>query len=86
MSADTPSEAVPVALKPWVCVDFPYFVGVRHLNSEEWARIFLKPSGFEVDLEALGLRVRLHGNGIEFLGPAAEGVVVPMTFKPPKEP
>lgn len=53
-------------LYPWATVDFPHFVGIRHRNGA-WTRVVLKPSGFEIDLEGLGLRVELHANGIEFL-------------------
>ena len=54
-------------LKPWQTVDFPHFVGVRHVNGE-WTHVFLKPLSLAIDLERLGKRVRLHANGIEFLG------------------
>jgi hypothetical protein len=55
-------------LKPWQTVDFPHFVGVRHVNGS-WTHVILKGAEpVEIDLEKLGARVELHANGIEFKG------------------
>lgn len=65
----TPSDtkSCPVlALKPWEVIDFPHFVGVRHRNGP-WSTVLLKPTGKAIDFEAMGVRVKLHDNGIEWL-------------------
>lgn len=55
-----------VEFKPWVTVGFKHFVGIRHRNGP-WTNVFLNESGFEIDLQKLGLRVELSDGGIEFL-------------------
>lgn len=51
-------------MNPWAVVNFPFFVGVRHVRGE-WTHVFIKPN-VELDLKALGLLVRLSRNRIEF--------------------
>lgn len=55
-------------LRPWMAVEFPHFIGVRHLNGR-WTHLILKTPGAPVlDLEALGLtHIELHANGIEWV-------------------
>jgi hypothetical protein len=55
-----------IDLSPWLAVEFKHFVGVRHLNGP-WTHIFLKPSGFEINFEAMGFQVELHEDGIQFV-------------------
>lgn len=73
------------SLKPYVCVDFPHFVGVRHVNSERWSTIILKPTAQEIDVSSLGCDVRLHGNGIEFVPRPPDAEVAPFPRMPRKE-
>ena len=45
--------------------EFPWGSAIKEQRTRKWTKLFLKPSGQEVDLE--GLEVILHDNGIEFL-------------------
>jgi hypothetical protein len=56
-------------IKPWEVVKFPWGTAVRHVKGR-WERVFIAPSGQELDVS--GLNVRLHDNGIEFLGEVTE--------------
>jgi hypothetical protein len=53
-------------LKPWEAVEFSWGSAVRKRKGT-WTHLFLKPSGHEINLEEMGLRVILHDNGIEFI-------------------
>lgn len=50
-------------LNPWECVTFSWGTAIRHRKGK-WDKLFLSPSGQEVDVS--GLDVILHDNGIEF--------------------
>lgn len=60
-----------VELTPWQVVEFPHFIGVRHVNGP-WVKVNVLSHNpavppVELDVEALGLKVKLHANGIEIL-------------------
>lgn len=52
-------------IKPLEVVEFPWGTAVRHVKGR-WERVFIAPTGQEIDVSRLD--VRLHDNGIEFLG------------------
>lgn len=56
-----------VELKPWETVEFPWGTAVRKRRGE-WTNLYLKPTGHEINLEEMGIKVILHDNGIEFIG------------------
>jgi len=53
-----------VALKPYEVHKFPWGTAVKHRNGK-WEKIYLKPSGQEIDVQEL--EVILHDNGIYFI-------------------
>lgn len=64
-------------LKPWLVVEFPHFVGVRHRNGP-WTNVYLD-GGFEIPIEKLGLRVELTNDAIVFSPPPEPSNPTPST-------
>lgn len=53
-----------VKMSPYEVYEFPWGTAVKHRKGA-WEKVFLKPSGQEIDVS--GLNILLHENGIEFL-------------------
>lgn len=51
-------------MKPYEVYEFAWGSAVKHRNGT-WEKIFIKPSGQEIDVSTL--EVLLHENGIEFI-------------------
>lgn len=56
-------------LQPWEVVRFPWGTAVRHAKGR-WDRIFISPSGQELDVSKLN--VTLYNTGIVFTEKEAE--------------
>ncbi|WP_079708093.1 hypothetical protein [Paraliobacillus ryukyuensis] len=56
-------------LKPYEVFEYGWGTAVKHKNGD-WEKIFLKPTGQEIDVTSLN--VILHDNGIEFFADIAE--------------